>query len=454
MLAEPFHVKLGAFLAEVAPGQDLPDSPEPDPADEVGPPFHAPDELPPTLEEPPPAARGGKLHFPAWDHDRSKPVPDHVKNTEALCRYYGVQVRYNLMTHDLEVAVPGRQLAMERRANCTVDWVENRAAEHQLSRSPVLKHLQELASEFHPVLNWVLGTPWDGRDRLPQLLDSVSLASHADPDLCGLLIRRWLCGAAASLLPEFEERFAAQGVLVAQGPQGRGKSRWLQSLVPHPSWVLTGETIDPSSRDSTQRATSVWLCELGEVDATFKRSDIAALKAFVTRPDDVYRSAYARRPERVLRRTVFFASVNDEQYLVDRTGNRRWWTVAVDRCRPDHGTDMQQLWAQLVHEVRSGGIWWLAEDELNLLNQSNRTHEQEDVLTSLLEEYWVPIAENDVFGPSYWRTLAQVCGELPQFKQRLPTPAEQRRVTDALREMGTVKKRDKHGVRYLLRRVA
>ncbi len=395
-----------------------------------------------------------RLLWPVWDQDQGGPARDHVKNTEALLKYYKVQVRYNLMTHDLEVTIPGRELASERRANCTVDWVENRAAEHGLSRAPIIKHLQELASEYHPVRDWVNEKPWDGVDRVPQLMASLELAESADPDMCALLMRRWLRGAAAALWPEFEQNFAAQGVLVLQGPQGHGKTRWLQNLVTDRSWMLSGELLDPGNRDSTQRATSVWLCELGEVDATFRKADIAALKFFVTRTEDTYRLPYARRAERTVRRTVFVASVNDEQYLVDRTGNRRWWTVSIEWCH-DHNVDMQQLWAQMLHEVvLEKAPWWLDESEMDRLNNANRSHEQEDVMAGVLGEYWQVLYPGAEMGDFEWRPLAKVCGVLPQFAQRLPSQAEMRRVTDALRDMGVAKKRDKFGMKYLLRRIA
>lgn len=396
------------------------------------------------------------LKFPEWDNRNQCPKKDHVRNTEALLKHYGVwPVRYNLMVHDLEVTVPGRKMAVERTANYTVDFVENRAAEHELSRGPIIKHIKELAQEYHPVLEWIEAKPWDGRDRMPELFATVELAAGADLGFSGLLIHRWMLGAAASLLPELEQKFMAQGVLVAQGPQGRGKTRWLRSLVPNKNWVMSGEFIDPNNRDVTQRVTSVWLCELGEVDAVFRKADIAALKAFITRPDDVYRSAYDRRPERVIRRTVFFASVNEAEYLVDKTGNRRWWTIPVERCHPDHNVDMQQLWAQLVAEVRAGAPWWLSEDECDRLNVANKAHEQEDVLTSMVADTWEPLlGQADLFGKGCWHSLHKICEALAPFASRLPTQAETNRLGAVLRELGFQKKRDKNGYVYLARRLA
>lgn len=399
-----------------------------------------------------PPAAGGRI---AWPVRRGgQPVKDHLANTKALLDHYGVAVRYNLMTHALEVQIPGFRPSAERAGNTTLDWVENRAADHGLARAPVFKHCNELAVEYHPVLQWVQGRAWDGVDRLPELLATLQLQAQADPELSGLLVTRWLMGCAAAILPDFAGQFTAQGVLVAQGEQGRNKTRWLRSLAPPGSgWVLTGRTLDPRDRDSVQAATSVWLCELGEVDATFRKSDIAALKAFVTQDADTYRSAYARREERVTRRTVFFASVNDPQYLVDKTGNRRWWTVPIERCDADHQVDVQQLWAQVVQLVRQPGArWWLDEAELVRLAEVNVEHEPDDALAAEVKDTWAPMLFDVASDAHRGVSLAQVCRGLPSFESRTPTPAETHRIVQALRELGATSRRDNRGRVYFVQR--
>jgi len=397
----------------------------------------------------------GRLTFPV--RERGKPVKDHARNTAALLQHFGAEVRYNLMTHQLEVQIPTFKVHQERSANVALDWVENRAAEHGLARAPILKHLNELAREYHPVLQWVQSKPWDGVDRLPELLASVELqACVQDRELCGLLIYRWLVGAAAAILPDFDGRFAAQGVLVFQGEQGRAKTRWLRSLAPPGSaWVLTGRMLDPRDRDSVQAATSVWLCELGEVDATFKRSDIAALKAFVTQESDTYRSAYARREERVIRRTAFFASVNPEHYLVDKTGNRRWWTVPIERCHPEHGIDVQQLWAQMAVEARQPSArWWLDDDELARLSAVNSDHEPDDALAAEVRDHWQACAPFDVTRPPRGVSLAEICRALPSFATKTPSPTETHRIVQALRDVGVQGHKGKLGRVYYAERTA
>ena len=403
----------------------------------------------------PGGARAGRIAWPV--RQRGKPAKDHLDNTRALLEHYGVAVRYNLMAHALEVEIPGFRVAAERAGNTTLDWVENRAADHGLARQPVGKHLNELAVEYHPVLQWVQSRAWDGVDRLPELLATLELQAAADVGLCHLLTTRWLMGCAAAILPDFTGQFAAQGVLVAQGEQGRNKTRWLRSMAPPGTgWVLTGRTLDPRDRDSVQAATSVWLCELGEVDATFRKADIAALKAFVTQDADTYRSAYARREERVTRRTVFFASVNDPQYLVDKTGNRRWWTVPIERCNADHQVDVQQLWAQVVELVRQPGArWWLNEAEQGWLAEANVEHEPDDALAAEVKDVWrvVPFVVASDKSPR-GVSLAQVCRGLPSFERKTPSPAETHRIVHALKELGAGSRRFNTGRVYYVERRA
>ena len=401
-----------------------------------------------------PAAKPKRLHFPV--QLRGAPAKDHLHNTRALLQWYDVQVRYNLMRHALELEIPTFKPNMERAANACLTWVENRAADHGLARKPVYPHLVELAREHHPVLAWVGSRPWDGVDRVEALISSLQLRDgDRDPEFRRLLVWRWLLGAAASILPEFEGRFAAQGVLVLQGEQGRNKTRWFRSLAPPGSdWLLTGRRLDPSDRDSVQQATSVWLVELGEIDATFRKSDIAALKAFVTQEGDMYRSSYDRREERICRRTVFLASVNEVEYLVDKTGNRRWWTVPIEWCNPEHGVDVQQLWAQLVALARAPAArWWLDEAETATLKALNEDHEPDDAICSEVRDTWQVVSLFDAARPPRGVSLAELCRALASFERRAPTPQETHRIVQALREMGVRSHKTNKGRVYYAERV-
>lgn len=140
-----------------------------------------------------------------------------------------------------------------------------------------------------------------------------------------------------------------KGVLIFQGEQSIGKTSWFKKLLPNPvnEYFLEGATLAPTNKDSISRVTSHGIVELGEADSTMKK-DIAALKAFLTSNKDVFRPPYGRVDNKLPRHTVFCASVNDNEYLVDPTGNSRFWTIPVLSLDYKHEIDMQQFWAQIL----------------------------------------------------------------------------------------------------------
>jgi len=189
-------------------------------------------------------------------------------------------------------------------------------------------------------------------------------------ELKELLIKRWMVSAIALAFSATPE--SAEGVLVFQGPQSLGKTSWLKSLVPRElGLVKDGMILRPEDKDSVKQVCSFWLVELGELDSTFRRADIAQLKALITQDKDVLRRPYARRESTYARRTVFFGSVNPREFLHDETGNRRYWTIECESINSRHGLDMQQVWAEVLELWRAGEPHRLSEGELRMLNESN-----------------------------------------------------------------------------------
>lgn len=196
-------------------------------------------------------------------------------------------------------------------------------------------------------------------------------------------MKRWMISAiAAAFQPE---GVSAHGVLVLQGNQYLGKTKWFKSLVPSGLRLAQdGMMLRPEDRDSVKQACSFWLVELGELDATFRKSDIAALKAFLTRDRDVLRRAYAKRESEYARRTVFFASVNPREFLHDPTGNRRYWTIECERIDHSHSLDMQQVWAECYELFKGGEGWFLLPSEMDHLNTHNTDFEVRDPIEDRL----------------------------------------------------------------------
>ena len=104
---------------------------------------------------------------------------------------------------------------------------------------------------------------------------------------------------------------------------------------------------------------------------------MASLKAFITEENDKIRPPYARVDAEYPRTTIFAASVNDRQFLLDSTGNSRFWTIPAVKIDYQHTIDMQQVFAELKTVYDSGEKWWLnptEEQQLAVINNEHRVH--------------------------------------------------------------------------------
>lgn len=310
-------------------------------------------------------------------NSQGKPLAT-IENLSDICDRLNVTVRYNVISKEEEILIPGEAFLMDNQANASLAWMESWCARFRMPTGNLSGLVTYLADKnpFNPVANWIQSKPWDGKSRLQQLFDTVTEKQPRYlPDgrrLRDVLILRWMLSAVdAAFNPN---GVSAHGVLTLQGDQYVGKTKWFKQLAPTELNVIKeGVILKPDDRDSVKQACSFWLVELGELDSTFRKSDIAALKAFITNKTDVLRRAYARKESQYARRTVFFGSVNPKEFLHDPTGNRRYWSIEVERLNLDHGIDMQQVWAEVHQLLQQGHGYYLTADEMAALNTSNES---------------------------------------------------------------------------------
>lgn len=334
----------------------------------------------PTGEVEPIDPDGADTFTPFPDIDgKGKPIAT-IRNVEEMLRRLAVVVRYNVITKQLEVIIPRASFSPDNQLNDSIACLMSWAKRFRLATEGFVEYLTAIAgtNQFNPVATWITSRPWDGVSRLPAFYATVGETSDTTlPDggsLKEVMLRKWMLSAVAAAFSP--HGVVAKGVLTFQSKQNLGKTSWVKRLVPADLGVVAdGLILNPSDRDSVMQCVSNWIVELGEVDATFRKADIAALKAFVSKDRDTLRRPYARAESYFARRTVFFASVNDENFLHDPTGNTRWWTIACDRLDYTHDIDVQQLWAEVLEMFKRGESWHLSKPEVDALNDHNREHE-------------------------------------------------------------------------------
>lgn len=327
------------------------------------------------------------IDFPDRPLRQGSPIPPAtIENVAHLLAQEGITARYNEVKKKVEIAIPGHVGTSENFDNVTLTHIVSLCSKHGMPHGQVGPFVNAIADRhaYNPVADWIRSKPWDGTDRLPELYATVVEQEDYPQSLKHTLLNKWLrSAAAASIVPGYKGR----GVLTFQGQQGIGKTSWVKALVSDralaDSVVKLDHAMDASSKDSILGAISHWIVEIGELDSSFKR-DVARLKGFITSDSDLVRRPYDRRDSEYPRRTLFVATVNDPNFLVDPTGSSRWWTIAVERLRYEHDVDMQQLFAQMAVEIEAGQKWWLNADEEAALADWNSRHTMTSVVADAI----------------------------------------------------------------------
>lgn len=315
--------------------------------------------------------------FPNPAHRDNGVLPCTIANIAHLLKSYAITIRYNLIKKSIDISWPGQTSTTENRDTIAITTIQSLTALNRISAGQIPSILETLADRnpSNPVANWISSKPWDGTDRLTYFANTLTVQNGYDKKLRDILIRRWLISAVAAVLQP--QGFYCRGILTLQGPQSIGKTSWFRALVPD---VLLREQVlkldhhlDAGNKDTLITAISHWIVEIGELDSSLKK-DVARLKGFITGHQDKIRKPYGRTDAHYPRRTVFCASVNDHEFLVDPTGNTRFWTIPVTKIDYQHTIDMQQVFAQVVVLFRQGESWWLNQEEEELLEAHNKEH--------------------------------------------------------------------------------
>lgn len=305
-----------------------------------------------------------------------------ILNLRALLDGCKIRVGYNVIAKRTEINNPHTRHVVDGSDNTALSYVTSLAAQVGMPIGEIPRYIDAIARDpdnvMNPARDFVRAVEWDGTDHFSAFVASTK---GPEPKLTRELLWRWMISAVAAI--ERPTGVAAQGVLVLCGPQGAGKSRWVESLAPS-DLILPGALLNPNDRDSVYNAVRHWIVEIGELDATFRKTDLAQLKAFVTRDKDSLRQPYDKLPETYARRTVFAATVNGNDFLSDPTGNRRYWTVPVEWIDLDHGIDVRAVWAQVAAAYDRGEHWHLTADEEVRLAALNNEHTLHDPLEDLI----------------------------------------------------------------------
>jgi len=206
-----------------------------------------------------------------------------------------------------------------------------------------------LANRFHPVCEYLDGLDWDKKPRVHRWLAEY-MGAH-DTEYTRAVGRLLLVAAVRRVRKpgcKFDE------MLVLQSPQGMLKSSALRVLAVRDEWFSDDLPLGVEGKIVVERTSGKWIVEAAELKG-MRRAKVEQLKAFLSRQFERARLAYARLESDHPRHFVLVGTTNDERYLQDRTGNRRFWPVTVGQVDLEAlRRDRDQLWAEAAHLEAQG----------------------------------------------------------------------------------------------------
>lgn len=179
-----------------------------------------------------------------------------------------------------------------------------------------------LSRSFNPVRERIETITWDGKERLGGFL---TFALGCENTLYVREVSRLIFAGGIHRIYSPGCKFDSVPVLV--GSQGGGKSTLVRWLAMEDSFYSEVFTVE--DKDGMECIRGKWVCELSELIAVTGAKEVEGVKAFLSRQSDYYRRPYDRRADDYKRSCFFIGTTNRQQFLTDKTGNRRYLPVTV-----------------------------------------------------------------------------------------------------------------------------
>lgn len=285
-------------------------------------------------------------------------LKDTYANFAVLVKFYKLDLGFDVITKNIT-------LFGELDQNIGIVEIKDLLARNNLPINRASEYYYKYAMEhkYNSFLRMIESSKWDGVDRLESFYATIRVKPEYE-ELKRIYVLTWLkqliYTSCFSSLKKGSKNISRY-LLVLQSQQEGGKSTWVKNLMPYElenRYVAVGATLKTDDDQHTLGIIKKLIVELGEIEKSFKHSDINAFKAFFGRTVDTMKVKWVTYPVDFERTTSFIASTNDYYFLKDDTGTTRFMVLPLDNeyrtedglaifCNGRHGIDMLQLYRQV-----------------------------------------------------------------------------------------------------------
>jgi hypothetical protein len=315
-------------------------------------------------------------------NDKGKPQQEQG-NVDAFLNRWGIRIFYNAFSGKVCVeGVPGSTTLDDR---CFVDirmsmdhmgllfktdylWDYLRARAATITVHPVRDKFAELESQ------------WDGTPRIDTWL--IAAFGAQDSPYTRQIGAKWLtAGVRRVRRPGCKMDY----ILTAVGAQGLGKSEVFKQLG-YETYFSDSVHVGEDEKSVIEKTRGKHVVELAELKGLSKR-EAAEVKAFGTRTHDTARMSYGREAIEVPRQFILASSTNNDEFGIDPTGARRWWSFDAEKADVEWiKAERDQLWAEAAVRESAGETLYLTADAEAIAKAEQKSrYAADDLQTQLID---------------------------------------------------------------------
>lgn len=299
-------------------------------------------------------------------------------------------LRFNQLSYSPEHIVNGKlERWQDKDDSRTRFYIEQKYKIHSRDKLDDALRILFAEREYHPIKQIIEAVEWDGVPRIQTLF--IKWLKCEDTPYIREVTRLVFAGGIHRLY-NAGCKFDDVAVLIGT-KQGEGKSTFARWLAIKDEFFT--EVTEIEGQKGIEAIEGAWICEIAELLAVTKTKEVEAVKSYITKLVDRYRRPFDRRTTDHKRQCVFIGTTNKEQFLTDKTGNRRWYPVKVNSSGydlHDHKEEIQadilQAWAEAKHLYDKGELEPYA--DRNLLEDIRKMQEkavEDDYRVGMIEDY-------------------------------------------------------------------
>jgi predicted P-loop ATPase len=389
---------------------------------------------------------GGRTADPEPQPGGRAPIggsPQKLEAAELLeyLRHGANDIRFNIFTQQIEInnevvegvdryylklAEEGYKVSKELAIDCLVQVANEKPYD------PVRLYLEHVADNVKPTYI----------ERLATTYLRPCDADAPEPTIYDEMLKRTLIGAVARA---FNPGCKHDTACVLMGDQGAYKSSFWGCLGgPFFSDALG----DISTKDDVMVLHRSWMMEWAELDHITNRRHAGQVKAFLSQAVDLMRVPYGKAVESFPRRGIIVGTTNKTTgFLVDETGNRRFWVIPTTKTQTDQidtaslMLERDAIWSAAVYAYRNGETSRLPAGLEMQVSEENNNYVIDSPWRSPIEDYLRDRRSVDVL------TIEEVLTNAVKKPLERQSRADQMQVAAILKDLGLVRKREATGKR-------